>query len=66
VVLHRCEQDFHFPIACTWRNSNELWETVLNKDSQAMQFFREFPREVMHKPVFCVWELIPVWHERLA
>lgn len=66
VVLHRCEQDFYFLIVCTWRNSNELWETVLYKDGQAMQSFQNFPRDAAHKPCFCVWELIVVWHEQLA
>jgi hypothetical protein len=65
-ILHRCEQHFYFLIACTWRHSNELWETVLYKDGQAMQSFESFPRDAAHKPVFCVWELIPVWHEQLA
>jgi len=66
VVLHRCEQDFYFLMACTWRNSNELWETVFYKDGDAMQRFEIFPREAAHKPVFCVWELIPVCHEQQA
>jgi hypothetical protein len=51
---------------CTWRNCNELWETVYYKDGPAMQFFELFSREAAHKPVFCVWELVPVWHEQLA
>ena len=53
-------------MACTWRNSNELWETVFYKDGDAMQRFEIFPREAAHKPVFCVWELIPVCHEQQA
>jgi hypothetical protein len=66
VVLHRCERDYYFLIVCTWRNCNELWETVYYKDGPAMQFFELFSREAAHKPVFCVWELVPVWHEQLA
>jgi hypothetical protein len=31
-----------------------------------MQRFEIFPREAAHKPVFCVWELIPVCHEQQA
>jgi hypothetical protein len=57
VLLHRCEKDFYFLIVCTWRNCNELWETVFYKDGPGMQFFELFPREAAHKPVFCVWEL---------
>jgi hypothetical protein len=64
VVLHRCEQDFYFLIVCTWRNSNELWESVYYKDGAAMQRFEIFPRDAPHKPGFCVWELVVVWHEQ--
>jgi hypothetical protein len=66
VILHRCEEDFYFLIVCTWRNSNELWQTVLYKDGEAMRSFERFPREAAHKPTFCVWELVPVWHEQQA
>jgi len=66
VILHRCEEDFYFLIVCTWRNSNELWQTVLYKDGEAMLSFESFPREAAHKPTFCVWELVPVWHEQHA
>jgi hypothetical protein len=66
VILHRCEQDFYFLIVCTWRNSNELWQTVHYKDGDAMQNFEIFPRAAAHKPTFCVWELVPVWHEQQA
>jgi hypothetical protein len=65
-ILHRCEEDFYFLIVGTWRNSNELWESVLYKDGAAMRSFEQFPREAAHKPTFCVWELAPVWHEQQA
>ena len=64
VILHRCGGDFYFLIVCTWRNSNELWETVLYKDGDAMKGFDVFPREAGHLPTFCVWELAPVVRER--
>ena len=32
VVLHRCGESFYFLLVCTWRNENELWETVWAKD----------------------------------
>lgn len=64
VVLHRCEKDFYFLVAVTWRNENELWETVWYKDGDTMREFEEFPRIGMHKITLCVWELAPVWHER--
>lgn len=66
VLLHRCGQDFYFLIICTWRNSNELWETVFYKNGDAMADFAPFPRDGAHKPTLCVWELVPVWHEQQA
>jgi len=62
VLLHR-GKDFYFLIACTWRNSNELWETVFYKNEDAMADFAPFPRDGEHKATLCVWELVPVWHE---
>jgi hypothetical protein len=65
-LLHRCGSDFYFLILCTWRNSNEMWQTVLYKDGDAMADFALFPRDGAHKPTLCVWELVPVWHEQGA
>ncbi|HMC23205.1 MAG TPA: hypothetical protein VKL19_15235 [Thermoanaerobaculia bacterium] len=66
VILHRCGEDFYFLIVCTWRNSNELWESVFYKDGEAMADFAPFPRDGAHKPALCVWELVPAWHENQA
>lgn len=66
VLLHRCGEDFYFLIVSTWRQSNELWETVFYKNGDAMEDFEPFPRDGVHKPAFCVWELAPVWHEAKA
>jgi hypothetical protein len=66
VILHRCGNDFYFLIVNTWRNNNELWETVYYKNGDAMDDFALFPREAMHKPTYCVWELVPLWHEKQA
>jgi hypothetical protein len=66
VLLHWCGESFYFLIVCTWNHSNELWETVYYKDGDAMLDFAPFPREGVHKPAFCVWELAPVWHEQQA
>ena len=60
VLLHRCGADFYFLLLSTWRNSNELWETVFYKDGDAMEDFAPFPRDGAHKPTFCVWELVAV------
>jgi len=63
VILHRCGEDFYFLIVNTWRGNNEVWETVFYKNGDAMADFALWPRDGMHKPTFCVWELAPVWHE---
>jgi hypothetical protein len=63
VILHQCGTDFYFLILNTWRGNNELWETVFYKDGEQMADFALWPREAIHKPAFCVWELAPVWHE---
>ena len=31
VILHRCGESFYFLLVSTWRNENELWETVWAK-----------------------------------
>ena len=35
VILHRCGESFYFLLVSTWRNDNELWETVWAKDGDA-------------------------------
>jgi hypothetical protein len=63
VILHRCGNDFYFLIVSSWRGNNEVWETVFYKDGERMADFALWPRDGMHKPTFCVWELAAVWHE---
>ena len=45
VILHRCGESFYFLLVCTWRNENELWETVWAKDGDGDVFFRPWPIE---------------------
>ena len=66
VILHRCGNDFYFLIVSTWRGNNEIWETVFYKNGDAMADFALWPRESVHKPTYCVWELVPLWHEQKA
>jgi hypothetical protein len=66
VILHRCGEDFHFLLLCTWRNENELWQTVWAKDGSTDVLFRPWTTEGAHRPTFCVWELGAVVHEREA
>jgi hypothetical protein len=65
VIPHRCGESFYFLLSCTWRNDNELWETVWAKDGDAAGF-HPWPLEGTHRPTFCVWELGAVWHEQQA
>ena len=65
VILHRCGQGFYFLLVSTWRNDNELWETVWAKTDDSTGF-QPWPVEGTHRPTFCVWELGAVCHERRA
>ena len=58
VILHRCSEAFYFLIVSTWRNENELWETVYAKSDAGP--FAVFPLPGPHRGTFCVWELGPV------
>jgi hypothetical protein len=64
-ILHRCGTEFYFLLICTWRNENELWESVFAKDNAAADF-RVYPYQTTHRGTYCVWELGAVWHEQQA
>ena len=66
VILHRCGESFYFLLVSTWRNENELWETVYAKTSAAEAVFKLFTFDSSHRGTFCVWELGVVWHEQQA
>ena len=66
MILHRCGESFYFLLVSTWRNENELWETVWAKNGDGERRFRPWPIEGTHRPTFCVWELGAVWHEQQA
>ncbi|HST24971.1 MAG TPA: hypothetical protein VLJ76_03185 [Gaiellaceae bacterium] len=66
VILHRCGQSFYFLIVSSWRNDNELWETVWAKTGPEDPGFEPWPTEGPHRPTYCVWELGAVCHERRA
>jgi hypothetical protein len=67
VILHIAggKSDVGMLIANTWRNCNEIWETVYLKDLPEDGPYRVFERSG-HLPTYCVWELGIVWHERNA
>lgn len=65
VLLHRCDGDTYFLIACTWRNANEMWQSVYWRVGD--EAFAPLPREEGdHLATQCVWELAATAHERLA
>ena len=66
VILHRCGDDFYFLLISTWRNENELWETVWAKAGEHEPAFVPWPLAAGHHPTFCVWELGAVCHEQAA
>lgn len=66
VILHRCGDSFYFLLVSTWRNDNELWETVWAKPGPGDAEFAPWPVEGTHRPTFCVWELGAVCHEQRA
>lgn len=65
VILHRCGDSFYFLLASTWKNDNEIWETVYAKDA-GDDDFSLFQQPKEHRGTFCVWELACVWHEQQA
>lgn len=66
VILHRCGADFYFLLASSWKNENELWESVYAKQNNGQSDFAVFQMEGVHRATFCVWELEIVWHEKQA
>jgi hypothetical protein len=64
-LLHLCGDSFYFLIVFTWRNDNELWETVYARDTADGGPFAPVAQHA-HKPVACVWELAAIVHERAA
>ena len=64
MILHRCGESFYFQIVSTWRNDNELWESVWAKDGEEAAAFTPWPIPLDHRPTFCVWELGSVCHEQ--
>jgi hypothetical protein len=64
VLLHRCGEDFYFLLCCTWRNQNEMWQTVYQRSGDGP--FELAPDTGDHVATQCVWELGATGHERLA
>ncbi len=66
VLLHHCT-DVVFLLVLTWNNDYELWQTTFVRELGGDGGFERTTREVAgHRPMLCVWELMPVSHERDA
>ena len=65
VLLHRAGP-WLLLMLMTWRNTNEIWESVYAKDLSGAGGYCLTEFESSHRGTFCVWELGPVWHERHA
>lgn len=65
VILHRAGAVLLL-LLTTWRNTNEMWESVYVKDLRQPGGYVALTIERNHKATYCVWELAAVWHERHA
>lgn len=67
VELHHCGS-FAFLIVSTWKRNNELWTTTYWIGlGQEVPIVRRVSESVAgHRPNLCIWEMVPVWHERNA
>jgi hypothetical protein len=59
VIMHRCGKNYLL-LVCTWRNENELWESVYYDGSGK---FEIWDRNKTHLPTYCVWEMGIVYYE---
>jgi hypothetical protein len=63
VILHRAGS-YLLLMVMTWRNTNEIWESVYFRE--LTQTYQPTQFDSGHRGTFCVWELGAVWHERHA
>jgi hypothetical protein len=65
VLLHRAGAVLLL-LVTTWRNTNEMWESVYVKVVEQAGGYELVMFEGSHRGTYCVWELGAVWHERDA
>ena len=65
VLLHRAGPVLLL-LLVTWRNTNELWESVYVCDLAGSGGYQLLEFAGSHRGTYCVWELGPIWHERNA
>ena len=64
-IMHRAG-DYLLMLLCTWRNTNEVWESIYLKNTDHTASYTALKFDDNHKGTYCVWELGIVWHERNA
>jgi hypothetical protein len=65
VILHRAG-DYLLLLITTWRNTNEIWESIYVKRAEETESYTRIKFTNEHRGTYCVWELGIVWHERNA
>jgi hypothetical protein len=65
VILHRAG-DYLLLLITTWRNTNEMWESVYFKKAAQTESYTPVISKNDLRATYCVWELGAVWHERNA
>ena len=53
VILHRCGESFYFLLVSTWRNDNEVWQTVWAKAARTSPSGRGRAKERIWGPSAC-------------
>jgi len=65
LLVHRAGS-YLLLLLVTWRNTNEMWESVYFKKVDEEGSYQVNEYENTHRGTYCVWELGPIWHERHA
>lgn len=65
VIHHLSGDTTHLLMVFTWRDNNEMWESVYVKDARRDGPFA-LPAQASHRGVICVWEFGVVAHEHQA
>ena len=65
IILHRAG-NYLLLMLMTWRNTNEIWESVWHKEVSSSEGYIQNYYPTEHRGTYCVWELAIVMHERHA
>jgi hypothetical protein len=63
VLHHSTANDFLF--IGSWRGHQEYWQSVFIRNANSQDPWTPIEHGPI-SPVFCVWEMAPIWHERNA